>query len=70
MNGGVFGKRRFIVIIIALVLWAITEGTTTIAGYGGLSTNAQVALGWILTAYFGGDAVKKFAKAPPKTEGS
>ena len=55
------GKRRFIVILVALGLWAGVETASQYFGYGGMGTNAQVALGWILTAYFGSDAVKKFA---------
>ena len=53
-------KRRFIVILVALGLWAATEITTQALGYGGLSTNAQVAFLGALGFYMG----SKFAEKP------
>ena len=62
MNGGIIGKRRFTVIIIALFLWGGVEVGTQLMGYGGMSANAYMALLGILATYFVPDAVKSFAK--------
>ena len=62
MNGGILGKRRFIVILVALVLWGGVEIWTQDMGYGGMSANAYMALLGILATYFVPDAVKSFAK--------
>ena len=54
------GKRRFTVILTALVLAAAVEVTGQALGTGGWSSNGQLALLGVVAAYMG----SKFAEKP------
>jgi len=54
------GKRRFIVILVAVGACVALEVVSQALGRGGLSTNAQVALIGVVGLYMG----SKFAEKP------
>ena len=58
------GKRRFIVMLVALALCAGVEATALLTGHGGWSAQGQMALLGLVAFYFGGDALSK--RAAPK----